>query len=262
MKNYFRVLGGVLLFGFLIISFLRAAEEGSAAGEAAVEVTEDAITDCAICLRALSERDVQLSCEHRFHSRCIRQWFDINRSCPLCRRPEGYLVGSRSDIVDAAIRDDFAEVQGMFPAGLSERRIMALLKRRNGRGCTALHVAAERNNIVLATYLLGLLSRMNKVTFIGLKDRYGESALHKASALGHVEIANLLLSASDCCVEQRKLIEQEDCVGRTPLFMAMWKKRDEAVSLLRKYLPKKGSLRELRIHSCPCLYALLTDVDE
>ena len=268
MKNYFRGLGGVLLFGFFIIGFLHAAEEAAALAADDSEVEDQ----CAICLRSLSfepEDDffrgpVELSCKHKFHWDCIGRWFYVScgRLCPLCRATERLDVEAYSEIVIAATRDDIAGLRGMIPEGLSEYRIMELLERRDGRGYTALHVAAERNNAVLVTYLLGLLSRMNRVKFILMKDNYEQSALHKAAALGHVEIANLLLFAIDCSVEQRKLIEQKDFAGRTPLFMAMWKKHDEAVWVLRKYLPKKGSLRELRRHSSPCLYALLADDDE
>lgn len=28
---------------------------------------------------------VELTCDHRFHDRCLREWFRENRTCPVCR---------------------------------------------------------------------------------------------------------------------------------------------------------------------------------
>ncbi|CAH8300007.1 unnamed protein product [Eruca vesicaria subsp. sativa] len=57
-------------------------------------------TECAICLSEFSDEDtVRLItvCRHGFHSNCIDLWFELHKTCPVCRcelDPE--LVGSGS----------------------------------------------------------------------------------------------------------------------------------------------------------------------
>jgi hypothetical protein len=55
--------------------------------------------ECTICLREVSVRtgSVMLGCSHRFHLRCIVQWFQVQEdssSCPCCR----YTVGALEDL--------------------------------------------------------------------------------------------------------------------------------------------------------------------
>ena len=38
---------------------------------------------CSICLEQFEGRE--MPCKHRFHSACIKNWFQIRRLCPLCR---------------------------------------------------------------------------------------------------------------------------------------------------------------------------------
>lgn len=49
--------------------------------------SDDAPT-CAVCLDALFDACSvwQLPCGHRFHSRCMYQWFLRKGSCPMCRK--------------------------------------------------------------------------------------------------------------------------------------------------------------------------------
>ncbi|XP_063774722.1 E3 ubiquitin-protein ligase RNF12-A-like [Pseudophryne corroboree] len=49
---------------------------------------DEAAQPCAICLVEYEEGEpvIVLSCSHRYHPSCITQWFDINLSCPVCRR--------------------------------------------------------------------------------------------------------------------------------------------------------------------------------
>lgn len=49
--------------------------------------------ECSICMEQMYERNhIELSCNHKFHKKCLRQWRNRNRTCPLCReefsRPE------------------------------------------------------------------------------------------------------------------------------------------------------------------------------
>jgi len=48
-------------------------------------------TDCAICTAEFDETRnepvIMLTCEHYFHKKCIREWFEKKRnmdSCPRC----------------------------------------------------------------------------------------------------------------------------------------------------------------------------------
>jgi len=45
------------------------------------------IEKCPICLEEYEEGDKcgVLPCKHNFHDACLRQWTNVNSSCPLCR---------------------------------------------------------------------------------------------------------------------------------------------------------------------------------
>lgn len=54
-------------------------------------VTEDFKTklpECAICFNdfMINEELPELPCKHYFHEQCLLQWFQITKSCPLCRK--------------------------------------------------------------------------------------------------------------------------------------------------------------------------------
>ena len=40
--------------------------------------------ECCIC-RDRIEEGIKLNCNHVFHKTCIKEWFKVNKTCPLCR---------------------------------------------------------------------------------------------------------------------------------------------------------------------------------
>ena len=40
--------------------------------------------ECTICKDEIEE-GIKLKCLHAFHKTCIKEWFNINQTCPLCR---------------------------------------------------------------------------------------------------------------------------------------------------------------------------------
>ena len=48
--------------------------------------------NCSVCFEHFKVRDhcSQLPCSHKFHKLCLRPWFRLKRSCPLCRNPIRY----------------------------------------------------------------------------------------------------------------------------------------------------------------------------
>ncbi|KAG0742071.1 hypothetical protein G6F57_010151 [Rhizopus arrhizus] len=44
--------------------------------------------DCAVCKDAfdVTEKVIQLPCEHIFHDDCIKPWLKLNSTCPVCRK--------------------------------------------------------------------------------------------------------------------------------------------------------------------------------
>jgi hypothetical protein len=80
----------------VIVREIDIDEEGNELDEPALTTTEllkrlgvkkcDGRDTCAICLRAMKKRAYVLPCEHEFHGKCIRSWFDRDRlTCPTCR---------------------------------------------------------------------------------------------------------------------------------------------------------------------------------
>ncbi len=47
---------------------------------------EDENDICSICMNNLNGNSVIITnCKHKFHSKCISEWYIRNNSCPLCR---------------------------------------------------------------------------------------------------------------------------------------------------------------------------------
>ena len=45
--------------------------------------------ECVICFTTMNDKDfIQLSCNHRFHGRCLQKWLKYNATCPLCREKQ------------------------------------------------------------------------------------------------------------------------------------------------------------------------------
>lgn len=47
----------------------------------------DEIQECAVCLSFidLGQYVIDLPCDHKFHSECIRKWLQSRATCPICR---------------------------------------------------------------------------------------------------------------------------------------------------------------------------------
>ena len=42
--------------------------------------------ECSICLDKNELEWISLPCEHKFHQDCLKNWFNVNSSCPICRK--------------------------------------------------------------------------------------------------------------------------------------------------------------------------------
>ena len=47
---------------------------------------------CLICLEKYNHYKVILPCGHNFHNDCIMNWFDKEKSCPICRIKFNYKI--------------------------------------------------------------------------------------------------------------------------------------------------------------------------
>ncbi|XP_021932933.1 putative RING-H2 finger protein ATL69 [Zootermopsis nevadensis] len=47
---------------------------------------KEEVTRCVICYEELTNYITTLSCQHRFHFHCIREWFKESETCPMCRK--------------------------------------------------------------------------------------------------------------------------------------------------------------------------------
>lgn len=45
-------------------------------------------TSCSICFENYDTKSnlCALPCKHKFHSKCIKEWLNVDRTCPICRR--------------------------------------------------------------------------------------------------------------------------------------------------------------------------------
>ncbi|KAJ3644524.1 hypothetical protein Zmor_022249 [Zophobas morio] len=40
---------------------------------------------CPICLEQMTSNGTTFSCRHTFHKKCISQWTEVSKTCPVCR---------------------------------------------------------------------------------------------------------------------------------------------------------------------------------
>lgn len=95
----------------------------------------DRDTSCVICLVDYEDGDklLQLPCQHSFHTECITGWFELNRTCPLCKRDvHEMLCSSRRDGGmgpswdsgdEEEVEEDGAETGGQVPQPRPASRI-------------------------------------------------------------------------------------------------------------------------------------------
>ena len=50
--------------------------------------TESKSGDCVICLCDLNKEGetIKLACDHKFHDKCVKEWFKTSVACPVCKR--------------------------------------------------------------------------------------------------------------------------------------------------------------------------------
>jgi len=53
--------------------------------------------ECSICTDDISS-GFELSCGHTFHLDCLKQWFQRKRTCPMCKRSFGLMIGTQPAI--------------------------------------------------------------------------------------------------------------------------------------------------------------------
>ena len=48
---------------------------------------EKLLNECTICIEKYKkhEKIITLDCNHEFHSKCIKKWLNLKKSCPNCR---------------------------------------------------------------------------------------------------------------------------------------------------------------------------------
>ncbi|RLN38181.1 hypothetical protein BBJ28_00019411 [Nothophytophthora sp. Chile5] len=68
------------------------------------ELMEAGSPDCSICYEAMRQ-PVKLPCSHMFCEECVTEWFDRERSCPLCRAS----VGPSSLTADDGIKPQYLD---------------------------------------------------------------------------------------------------------------------------------------------------------
>ena len=56
--------------------------------KAVYEIQELSKDECFICAKMFSNLSSRvLKCGHKFHTQCLTQWENKQRTCPLCRAP-------------------------------------------------------------------------------------------------------------------------------------------------------------------------------
>ena len=69
---------------FIFPELLKSNNEFQIKKATSANITEQ----CVICISNFieEERIVSLPCNHTFHSKCLKEWFSNNNTCPICKR--------------------------------------------------------------------------------------------------------------------------------------------------------------------------------
>ncbi|KAL7454464.1 hypothetical protein ACHAWC_006107 [Mediolabrus comicus] len=71
------------------------------------EINDSSQKECCICLQdyAPGEGIVATPCEHVFHKQCCKEWLNLSRSCPICRRDIVEALGEESTLEEGSLSD-------------------------------------------------------------------------------------------------------------------------------------------------------------
>lgn len=71
------------------------------------EINDSSQKECCICLQDYAPGDgiVATPCEHVFHKQCCKEWLNLSRSCPICRRDIVEALGEESTLEEASLSD-------------------------------------------------------------------------------------------------------------------------------------------------------------
>ncbi|CAN8287468.1 unnamed protein product [Cochlearia groenlandica] len=114
-------------------------------------------SECAICLSEFSDEDnVRLItvCGHGFHSNCIDLWFELHKTCPVCRcELDPGQVGSRShhesfhNTVTITIQDISRDEENNIPTPCSSKRLMEASALRFSRSHSTGHFMVKTADV-------------------------------------------------------------------------------------------------------------------
>ena len=77
--------------------------------------------ECPICYGKLKKKCIELQCKHSFHYSCVKNWFDENTICPLCKR----------DVLISTIDEEYYVAKLSFPHKLIIRIYQYLFQTNN-----------------------------------------------------------------------------------------------------------------------------------
>ena len=160
------------------------------------------VKSCAICREPIKSIDIfHLHCAHDFHKHCIKAWFGISQTCPLCRKAATgqdllRLGLERSGGLPAVPQPNH---KLLFAAGMGHGAMVEEALAEGADPCyqslnnaeTSLMVAAEHGHVAIVQRLLAVMP----VGRLDVRNIYGETALLKAFTSGHIDIARILLQA-------------------------------------------------------------------
>lgn len=98
-----------------------------------------------------------------------------------------------------------------------------IISAKNDQGNGPLHYAASKGYTEIARLLV------EGGADVLLANKYGQTALHRASALGHAAVIDVLINA---CPSKAGLIDARDGEGNTALHMACQEGHEAAVAML------------------------------
>ncbi|XP_065565838.1 26S proteasome non-ATPase regulatory subunit 10-like [Artemia franciscana] len=146
---------------------------------------------CSICLNELKDPLRISECKHVFCGYCIKEWLQVNASCPMDGKAVvikdlSTLYSYSDERPTSPIIENLLESNGIYfhPNRIWNRSCSSGKPAK----CTALHCAARKGNLEICQLLV------SKGAIIDALDSDNRTALHFAASEGNLEICQLLVS--------------------------------------------------------------------
>lgn len=154
---------------------------------------------CPICLAENNRDLLKLLCGHIFDERCVKTWFNISFTCPVCRRPFSEIFAQ----IDAELSEHVSQLKHAIKGELMYVLKGVIFSFRNLPSVCEMWKILCSFNHINRNLMINLRSKL----LYSCNSTSEESAKSKSKAIRHIEerYSKLRLSYEKACIIIQKL---------------------------------------------------------